>query len=60
MLRVRRFALLAFRVSLYGMRELAPCRRVETLERVRGDFACDALGRKWADPPSKMDRSPGQ
>jgi hypothetical protein len=35
------------------------CCRVETLERVGGDFARDALGRKWGDPPLKRDRSPG-
>jgi hypothetical protein len=60
MLRVRRFAIFAFRVSLYDMWDLAPCRRVGTLEHVGGDFARDALGREWGVLPLKRDRSPGQ
>jgi hypothetical protein len=33
---------------------------METLERVGGDFARDALGREWGNPPLKRGRSPGQ
>jgi hypothetical protein len=44
MLRVRRFAFFAFRVSSHGVWDPAPCRRVATLEHVGGDFARDAWG----------------
>jgi hypothetical protein len=36
--------LLPFRVSSHDMWDLAPRRRVRTLERVGGDFARDAWG----------------
>jgi hypothetical protein len=42
MLRVRRFAFFAFRVSSHDVWDLATCRRVGILEHVGGDFARDA------------------
>jgi hypothetical protein len=60
MLRVWWFAIFAFRVSLYDMWDLAPCRRAETLEHVGGDFARDALGREWGDLSLKGIDLPGR
>jgi hypothetical protein len=36
-----------------------PCRRGRTLEHVGGDFARDAWGCEWGEPPLKRDRSLG-
>jgi hypothetical protein len=57
MLRVRRFALLVFQVGLYDMWDLAPV-LLGGNPRARqggGDFARDALGCEWGDPPLKRD-----
>jgi hypothetical protein len=51
---------LLFRVNSHDVWDLAPRWGVKTLERVGGDFARDAWGCEWGDPPLKRGRSPGQ
>jgi hypothetical protein len=57
MLRVRRFALLVFQVGLYDMWDLAPV-LLGGNPRARqggGEFARDAVGCEWGDPPLNRD-----